>query len=190
MKTRLFVATTALLLCQIFAQRSYTLNSINSTVIVSSCSATVSEVFELNFNGVFTTFSRAIQDYTTSTQSQANIVQYSVVALTSNVQVVATTITRPSSATTNLNVQFSSPLSSVGLTRFQFDYTIINFVSTNIGSNQNTFIWNSKWQLPVPAISTYITISPPTNETNIDVISSNPATIQKQNSRVSHTFVL
>ncbi len=140
------------------AQRSYTINYINSNVLVlRECSATVEEVFELNFTGIYSNFFRALQDYAMNGKQPATISDFKAFALTDNIVVTSTSISRPNNVVTRLNVAFSSPLSSIGLTRFKFTYTLKNLVSNyETSSDYNRVIWNTKWQAPVGYVNTTI----------------------------------
>jgi hypothetical protein len=183
---------TLVLLCclvHVLAQRSYTINSVSSTILVKECSAIVTEDFELFFNGLYSNFYRAIQDYTTSTQRQAQISNYGVIAQTSNVQVVGTTIQRPNNVASRINVQFSSSLSDLGLTRFRFIYTINNFVGVNSDTKENYFTWNTKWQMPVGVVNTTINFSTAQDSSTLTVTSTQSVPILKSDSQVHLHFI-
>jgi hypothetical protein len=142
-------------LANVLSQRSYTLNSVESFITLNGdCSATVGEIFELNFNGSYSNFYRSIQDRTTSDKHPVSITDFKVTALTDNVIVTKIYNIRTTNAV-RLGTVFSSNTTTIGLTRFMFNYTVINFLSQN--PRQNKFIWNNKWEVPVSILNTTVT---------------------------------
>jgi hypothetical protein len=119
----------ACIVSYIAAQRSYTIDFITSNVSISGCTATVDEVFELNFNGVYSYFYRTILDSTLNGGQQAVITDFNVNASTSNIKITSYSVSRHNKVATRLSTEFSTSLTSIGVARFHFKYNIQNLVS-------------------------------------------------------------
>lgn len=162
--------------------RWYTIDSITTLVNITGCSAQVAEEYDLFFEGSYSNFYRSIQNYATSNGHAADIQDFSVQALTDNVKVVSTSVYKPNSKAMRLNVLFSPLKSNIGATKFRFEYTILNFLSTREKTNELT--WNTKWKVPVLLVNTTIYYEKPVAAENIQIEAGSKDDIYKSQSTV------
>jgi hypothetical protein len=178
MLLRLVVVVISTFVCA----RWYTINSILTRVNITDCNAKVVEEYDLFFEGSYSNFYRSIQNYATSDGYAADIQNFSVQALTDNIQVVSSSIYKPNSKAMRLNVLFSPLKSNIGATKFLFEYTIVNFLSTRDKTNGLT--WNTKWKVPVPIFNTTIYFEKTVAPEDIQVEDSSNDAIHKSESTV------